>query len=63
MKKQKNDLKDLEKLFHKIENMKEFKEWFGTPCPSFNPLCFNCEFWNIWNKLKIKIFGRLKNAE
>ena len=51
-----NEMEDLEKLFKKIENSKQFKEWFGVQCPDFHPLCFQCNFWNLWNKLKIDIF-------
>jgi len=50
------DCEDLEKVFAKIENSKDFKTWFGTPCPDFNPLCANCTFWLRWNKLKNETF-------
>ena len=52
----KTDYDELTELFEKIENLKEFKEWFGTPCPEFEPRCANCEFWTIWNKLKLDVF-------
>lgn len=52
----KDEVEDLEKLFHKIENIKEFKRWFGVPCPEFHPLCANCSFWNKWEKLKLDLF-------
>lgn len=54
-----SEYEDLEKLFKKIENLKEFKNWFGTDCPDFNPSCANCKFWNKWNKLKIELFEEL----
>ena len=50
------DYEDLEKLFDKIENLKEFKQWFGTPCKEFAPLCANCDFWNKWNRFKSDVF-------
>lgn len=51
-----NSYERLEKVFEKIENSKDFKDWFGTPCPEFSPLCFQCKFWNLWNKFKLDIF-------
>lgn len=50
------EYEDLEKLFDKIENLKKFQEWFGKPCPEFQPLCWNCDFWNKWEKFKLDIF-------
>lgn len=50
---------ELEEVFKKIENSKVFKIWFGEPCPDFNPLCFGCKFWTLWNKFKLDIFEDL----
>jgi hypothetical protein len=58
-KKEKSDYGKLNDLFNKIENLPEFKEWFGKPCPDFEPLCANCQFWNNWNKFKIYIYTKL----
>lgn len=49
---QKEEFEELEELFTKIENLKGFKEWFGKPCPEFQPLCANCDFWNTWQRFK-----------
>lgn len=51
-----DDIEELENLFKKIENIKEFQKWFGKPCPDFHPLCYNCKFWNLWNGLKLNVF-------
>jgi len=56
IKKEKNDYSDLENLFNEIERTPKFKRWFGTPCPEFQPLCANCDFWNKWNRFKQDIF-------
>lgn len=50
---------DLEKLFDNIEKSKAFREWFGTPCKSFSPLCFQCKFWAKWNLFKAEIFEEM----
>jgi len=57
--KKKNTEEDLEKLFNKIEKMTEFKQWFGTPCKDFQPLCSNCDFWNKWERFKLNLFQGL----
>jgi len=50
------DYEDLKKLFNKIEKLKEWKEWFGSPCKEFAPLCANCNFWNKWERFKFDAF-------
>ena len=56
MKPEKTDYEQLEELFNRIENMEDFKIWFGKPCPEFQPKCANCKFWLSWYKFKQEAF-------